>query len=273
MKKILIIGKKSFVAKNINVHLKNSFILKNVHYSRFNKISKKNLIDFDYIINCSISKKYVTNKYSELNDLDFKIAKKIFKFPIKMIFLSSRKVYEHGDNLKEASKLNPRCHYSKNKLITEKKLIKILAKKVLILRISNLIGKLNANISHRKIHHTFIDNFYFYLKKGVIFNNKKLYKDFLTVKKFCEILKKLINIKTNGIYNISIGEKIFLKDLVGWLNYYNINKKYHVIDVPDNFNKECFYLNNLKLKKKININISKLELKRYCINLSKNFFQ
>jgi nucleoside-diphosphate-sugar epimerase len=57
-----------------------------------------------------------------------------------MIFLSSRKIYELRDNLNESSKLEPNCNYSKNKLHTEKKLLKNLKNRILILRISNLIG-------------------------------------------------------------------------------------------------------------------------------------
>ena len=62
----------------------------------------------------------------------------------KMIFLTSRKIYRLGDNLNELSKLKPNCNYSKNKLKTEKKLLKKLKNRILILRISNLIGVNNS---------------------------------------------------------------------------------------------------------------------------------
>ena len=55
-----------------------------------------------------------------------------------MIFLSSRKIYKLGDNLNEASKLKPNCNYSKNKLYTEKKLLK---SKCIILRLPLTINK------------------------------------------------------------------------------------------------------------------------------------
>ena len=272
MKSILIIGKKSFIAKNINIYLKKYFILKKISYLQFQKIKRKELTKFNYLINCSLSKKYVQNKYSESNDFDFQIAKKIYKTPIRMVFLSSRKVYKYGNNLKETSILKPKCYYSMNKIITEKKLNNILSKNVLILRISNLIGNFSLDISHRKIHYTFIDNFFLNIKKNIIFDNKKLYKDFITAKKFCEILRKLMSAKAYGIFNVSIGKKIFLRDLVSWLNYHNNKKDIRVLAIPNNFNKDCFYLNNSKLKKKINIKISILELKKYCIKISKNFF-
>ena len=102
----------------------------------------------------------------------------------------------------------------------------------------------------------------------------KIYtKTFITINKFSEIIRKLLNTNSHGVYNISIGKKIFLKDLVKWLNFHNKNKNINIVQLPNNFNKDCFYLNNSKLKNKIKINISKTELKSFCINLSKTFFK
>ena len=182
MKKLIIIGKNSFVAKNIYHYLKKIIEVKKVDYSKFKKIKKKELEKFDYLINCSLSKKYVKYKYSELNDIDFKIAKKISNLRLRMIFLSSRKVYKPKINIKETSLLKPKSLYSKNKLITEKKLSKLLDKKVLILRVSNLIGKINLNKKYRKIHNTFIDNFFINIKNNIMFDNKNIYKDFISIK-------------------------------------------------------------------------------------------
>ena len=273
MKKLLLIGKNSFVAKNIYLYLKKFYKIKKIDYMSFEKLKKKELENFNFIINCSISEEYVNYKYSELNDIDFKIAKKISKTTLKMIFLSSRKVYKSNINIKETSLLKPKDYYSKNKLITEKKLIKLLNKKVLILRITNLIGKINLDKKYRKIHNTFIDNFFINIKNNIMFDNKNIYKDFITINKFSEIIRKLLNTHSHGVYNISIGKKIFLKDLVKWLNYHNKNKNINIVQLPNNFNKDCFYLNNSKLKNKIKINISKLELKNFCIDLSKHFFK
>ena len=273
MKKILLIGKRSFIANNIYENLKDYFFLKKVSYLEFIKTPKNKIIKYEYIINCSLSKKYVENKYSELNDFDLKIAKKISTTSLKMIMLSSRKVYQSGNNIKETSKLNSKCNYSKNKILTEDKIYKILKNRILILRLSNLIGRIDLNKSKRKIHYTFLDNFFLNIKKDIIFDNKNIYKDFLSTKKFCEILRKLLKTKAYGVFNISIGKKIFLRDLITWLNFYNDKKNLKIYKTPVNFKKDCFYLNNSKLKKKINIDISIMELKKYCINISKNFFK
>ena len=142
-----------------------------------------------------------------------------------MIFLTSRKIYKLGDNLNETSKLKPNCNYSKNKLHTEKKLLKNLKNRILILRISNLIGIKKFRNHNKKIHKTFIDSFFLLnIQRGIVFNNGKVYKDFLSIKKFSEIIEKLINKKVVGIYNVSLGKKVYLNKLINWLNIFNKNR-------------------------------------------------
>ncbi len=272
-KKIIIIGKKSFIGSNLFYFLKKKkFRIRILSYKEFIKLDQSFLKNFDFIINCSIHKNYTNKKYDIKNDFDCHIAKKIIKLNCKLIFLSSRRVYKPSKNINEKAKLQPSCLYSKNKIITEKKLIYILDERVLILRISNLIG-LNLNQRRsRKIHDTFINIFLRNVRKNYIYDNQEIYKDFLSIEKFCLIIEKLINKDAFGIYNVSIGQKIFLNKLILWLNYYNPN----IVKVkkqPKNFNKDSFYLNNNRLKKKINIKIQLIELERYCKELSRRIFR
>ena len=270
-KKILVVGKNSFVGNNLYNELKNLFDIKIVNYKSFFQISDYKLSSIDTIINCSISKNYVHKNYSIKNDRDLQICKKIKKFKCKMIFLSSRKVYLSGDNLRENSKLKPKCNYSKNKLKTEKRLSFNLKKRVLILRISNLIGIDNSKLKKKKIHKTFGDIFFQYIKKNIIFDNNNEYKDFISINKFCEIVKGLIKNNANGIYNVSIGQKIYLNDLIRWLNIFN-KKKYKIQIKQKKVITDHFFLNNYKLMKKININNGVLQLKNDCKKISKLYF-
>ena len=271
-KKIIIIGKSGFIGANLIKLLKKNFNIKSYDYRKFLNLNQKFLLDVNYVINCSSNKQYVKKKYSEKNDFDFQISKKIKDLKCKMIFLSSRKIYRSGDNLNESSKLKPNCHYSKNKLKTEKKLLKNLKNRILILRISNLIGVNNSRITNKKIHKTFIDVFFSNVQKGIIFNNEKSYKDFLSINKFSEIIEKLINKKAVGIYNVSLGKKVYLNKLINWLNLFNKNK-YKYIDIPKSYKTECFYLNNDKLMKKINIKNRLIDLEKDCKAISKFFFK
>ena len=270
-KKILIVGKNSFVGANLYKKLKNVFLVKIVDYKSFFKIATDELSSINTIINCSISKDYVYKKYLVKNDRDFEIFQKVKKFKCKMIFLSSRKVYLPGDDLTEHSKLKPTCNYSKNKLKTEKALNFNLKKKVLILRITNLVGIDNSKFKKKKIHQTFADTFFYYIKKNIIFDNYSDYKDFLSIDKFCEIVKILIMKDAYGIYNVSIGQKIYLNDLIEWLNTYNLKKPKTIIR-KKKYTSDLFFLNNYKLMKKIDINNSVLQLKNDCKKISKLYF-
>ena len=146
--KIIIIGKKGFLGSNLNSYLKKRNFILNLDYKTFIKKKLNFINNFNYVINCTSNYEYIANKYLKKNDFDLTIANKIKNINIKMIMLSSRKVYKAGTNLKETSILKPKSNYSKNKLRTEKTLLKILKEKILILRISNVVGlnKRKSNI-------------------------------------------------------------------------------------------------------------------------------
>ena len=73
-----------------------------------------------------------------------------------------------------------------------------------------------------------------------------------------------------GIYNVSIGKKIYLNQLNNWLNRYN--KKPVKVIKYELKRTEDFYLNNKKLMSKIKIKNELYELKKECLSLSKKLF-
>ena len=81
----------------------------------------------------------------------------------------------------------------------------------------------------------------------------------------------IIHKNLTGTFNVSIGKKVYLNDLVRWLNHYNKRKIRIVnnIKVPNG----NFYLNNKKLMSKIKITNTIVSLKRDCLNLSKKLFK
>lgn len=271
-KKILIIGKKSFIGSNLFEYLKKKKLNTcSINFEDFFKNSNILANKYDFIINCTSNAKFINNKYQVKKDNDFAIALKIIDKNAKLITLSTRKIYKPRFNIKEHEKKAPSCNYSKNKLISEKSVQKILKDNSLILRISNIIGL--PNNSKRKLHKTFIDIFFDNAKKGHIYDNvhNNIYKDFISVKKFSEIVFQLINKDANGIYNISLGKKVYMNQIISWLNYHN-KKKMRVIRLKKGFNSDIFTLNNDKLMNKIKIKNSLNELKVECIKLSKKFF-
>ena len=271
-KKILIIGKKSFIGNNLFKYLKKKKInILSINFRDFFKNSNIFVNKYDFIINCSSNIEFVNNKYQVKNDNDLAIARKIVNTNSKLIILSTRKIYKPGFNIKEHGKKAPICNYSINKLVSEKSVQKILKNNSLILRISNIIGL--PNKSKRKLHKTFVDIFFDKAKKGLIYdnNNDSIYKDFISIKKFCEIIFQLMNKNANGIYNVSLGKKVYMTQIINWLNYYN-KKKMKIIRLKKGFNNDIFTLNNRKLMNKIKIKNDLNELKIECIKLSKKIF-
>ena len=101
---------------------------------------------------------------------------------------------------------------------------------------------------------------------ALIFDNKRDFKDFISIDKFCEIIKNIIKKNLIGTYNVSIGKKIYLNDLLNWLNKFN-KKKY--LKKIKKINDDSFFLNNKKLMSKLKIKNSVSELKSYCFKISK----
>jgi len=270
--KILILGKRGFVASNLLNFLKKKKVYSASINSKNFFLKKKNyLLKFNYIINCSTSEKFILKKYSKKNDLNLKIVKKIISLPsVNFVMLSSRKVYKSKFNITEKGILLPSCQYSKNILRSEIELKKILYKKrLLILRISNLIGYNKP--SSKKILKTFVYNFYENIKKGLIMETNHIFKDFLGIDKFSEILLKLTQKKCYGTFNVSLGKKIFIKKIVSWLNFYN-KDSYRVAKSKENYNNDCFTLCNKKLMKTISVKNRQIDLKNECLILSRKFF-
>ena len=247
--------------------MRKKFKIKFISFREISNI-KKSIMNYDYIINTSINKHYIYKKYHRKFDNDFQIASFLDPKKNTFIFLSSRKVYKSKENIKESDKLNPLSNYSKNKLITENILKSKLKSNLLILRISNIIG---FRLKFRKnLHQTFVDLFYEKAKKGFIYNNTNRFKDFLSVKKFGQILVMMIKKDLRGTYNVSIGKKIYLNQIISWLNKYN-KKPLKVVKYKFVRNQN-FYLNNKKLMSKIKIKNELYELKNECFNLSKKMF-
>ena len=267
-KKILIIGKKSFVGSNLFKFFKKKNIAVYItSYEKFITNTKK--IDYDYIINCSSNKEFIKKKYQLRNDYDLLIAKKIINSNTKLVILSTRKVYKSKFNIKESDKVKPDCHYSRNKYLSETNVKKILVDKVLIFRISNIVGITKKR--KRKLHKTFIDIFFENVTKGYVYRHKRTYKDFISIQKFCKITYELIQKNSIGLFNISIGKKVYLNNIIEWLNFYN-PKNVIFIKSQIFFNKECFTLNNKKLMNEIKIKNDLKELKNDCLEISKKFF-
>lgn len=258
-RKILIIGKNSFLSTNLFQFLKKKFPITKIDFDKFLKTEEKKISKFNYVINCSTNNFFFNKQYNLKYDHDFLSAKKLKNIKSKLIIFSTSKIYGPGFNLKENSKKKPIDRYGKNKLISESKVYK-LKKELLIFRVSNVVGKENKN-SSRKITNLFFDVIRKNLKKKIIIVTKiNYYKDFILIDDFVRIIYLSIIRDLKGIFNLSTNFKIYLHDLAKDISLYTGSKiKY------SNSKTYSFTLNNKKLLNKIKIKKIK--------NLRKNFYQ
>ena len=125
MQKLLIVGKTSFLASRFLSHCEDNSSISAVR--RFDDI--KSILEPDsVVINFGIHPSYITEPYSEKNDVDLTIAKEISKSNIHQIMISTRQVYSQKNaiGITEDFMLDPVTQYGKNKLTTELKLQEIL---------------------------------------------------------------------------------------------------------------------------------------------------
>ena len=97
-----------------------------------------------------------------------------------------------------------------------------------------------------------------------------MFKDFITINQLSKIFELILKKKLNGIFNVSLGQKIYIKEIIKWLNHKNPNKE-KFICMNENKNildKYSFTLSNLKLYKKIKYKPTKKDLKTFCLKLS-----
>lgn len=263
MTKILIIGKRSFLGSNLNKYLSKKFKTKNLSFKDTKKKNNEFFKQFTHVINTSISSNYVNKKYNSNYDTDFNFIKKFKNVSFYYIFFNTRKIYALKKNITEKSKIKPKDNYARNKLITEKYLRKKIKKRLICLRISNVIGhRIYKNSANS--HKLFFDNFLIYReeykkKKIDVYND---FKDFLSIDQFCKIIFKIIKLKIIGVFNVSISEKIYISEIISWIDQTFLKNVRFIKSTNDSFT-----LSNKKLINKIKIKISKNQLKRFCKNL------
>ena len=256
--RVYLVGNKSFIQKNFyNLYSKKLKLIK----ITFDQLIKTNPVsDRDIVVNFSFDNYFFKNKYTVNKDRDLKLLRLLKNKEILYIILSTRMVYKQRINLKETSLKRPLNTYARNKLIIEKRCseIKNIKSKILILRLSNIIGY-EINRIRSSLMSKIINGI---KKKNIQLDdswNKK--KDLMPVELFCKVLFNLIQKRVSGILNIGSGVSISLlelsKILLNSTKFKNINITIKKLDYN---NDDSYSYNISKLKNFYKFNYNKKNL-------------
>lgn len=277
--KILITGGTGFLGNELVCYLAKKFNIIST-----SKRKKKNFIHLNYpqkkiknrIFNgvetiihlASLDREEVKKNYKKAKKINFNLTKELIDSSIQsgvknFIYISSVSVY--GANLKintsENTKPKPIDGYSRIKLMCEKLLKqKSNRQKVLILRLSNIIGKpQNITKGYKKL---FVPSICLSaLKKNMIVlkTNGQQYRDFLELDLFLKIisifLKKIDKIENFSVFNISSSNSLMIYNVAKQISAIfdlNLNKKIEVIR-GKKVREKKYSINNKKMKSFLNI--------------------
>ena len=162
---------------------------------------------------------------------------------IYLFFSSSSHIYKFSNKeIDEKNKYFGISKYGKTKIKAEKYLLK--NKKYINL----CIGRISSLTSEQQNSNYFLVNLIKKIKnkKKIFFKNSNIKRNFIHVEDVSKIICKIINVKLEGIYNISSDDQTNFSKLFQYLNKkYDVNIKYK------KGKKEYLILSNNLIKKKI----------------------
>jgi nucleoside-diphosphate-sugar epimerase len=260
MSKVLVVGETSFIGKYIN-HERVSY----------RDLGKKNLRDYDVVVNCALNPLYKTHSYRHDFDVDLEIGQSACRAGCHYVMISTSKVYGSSDVLKvysEFDKINPTDHYSQNKVITESLLLGNFPNQVTILRGSNIFGFEYGR-----------NSFVGYCMSQLVNEGQikltidgETKRDFLYVEDAARIIEKVCEVKPLGVYNLSSNQPIFaytiIENLISGYPYGGI-----IGHSADGKIERQFALNNAKLKKALGIEIGPFDFDTIFYDLGKKLWK
>lgn len=182
-------------------------------------------------------------------------------------FISSWFVYGQTDvYAKENTHCNPTGFYSITKRTAEQLLISYCETfniKYRILRLSNVLGPGDKNVSTKKNALTYLLNQIKNNENINLYDNGNFYRDYIHVNDVCAAINLVINTSdTNEIYNVGSGIPVLFKDAIEYIIKKTNSKSsiasveqgdFHKIVQTKSFFMNCYKLKNLGFTPKYNI--------------------
>ena len=201
----------------------------------------------------------------EILDPDLRLARRIGDLPVRMIMLSSRKVYaQSNEPLAEEASLGPTDAYGANKLRAENEASAILGERLTILRLANIFG--DERVPDRR-------SFFAILLNRLAEQNQILYdmspfveRDFLPVETLAVILAKIANEPPGGVLNIGSGIPLPTGKIALWIMEGFGGGELLINSYEE---KDRFVLDIAKLEERFGTPCSLDDLSNHCLNLGR----
>lgn len=248
MQKIVIIGAHSYTGDGLQEHLKDFQVHELTHRNWLEHLYL--LKEADYVINFAIAPEFSERIVQPEEVLDWQIAKHLQDCNTRYVFISSRKVYgSHNEckHYREDAPLQGSDAYSHNKIMMERELLHILGRRLLVLRIANVIGEPVSRVNYK----TFIGWICQSIQeKGrlTVAQNSHSVKDFITKDFLHRSIAHLLRSTCCGTYNISSGFGLSVRELLN--GYVGESRVSYIGD--DSTIQDQFILDNEKLLRDAN---------------------
>jgi dTDP-4-dehydrorhamnose reductase/UDP-glucose 4-epimerase len=213
MKKVLVIGKKSFMAKAFISHNRGRFECTAISHDE--EIGSQALEEFSCILNMAYDPGYFREPYSAKLDFDLQVARKVAGKGPHFFMMSSRKVYGTGAPFptSEGAPVAPTDQYGNNKAVTEQAVRTLLGPKCTVLRIANVFG-------FELGRHTF-----FGIALSNLIRERRIVldvspftrRDFLSVEGFAEMLGRTVEVSPPDTFNMGSGKAYPIGQIALWL--------------------------------------------------------
>jgi len=213
MKKVLVVGKNSFLASNFMARNAGRFQITGVSHG--DDLNKVGLDDFSCVVNMAYDPLYFKTQYSAAMDFDLQVAQALEGRRPHFFMMSTRKVYGAAPPFPsdESAPLAATDFYGANKAITEAKVQRVLGENCTILRIANVFGTETGR-------HTFFGIALANLKKEnriVLDVSPFTLRDFLPVESFSDMLGDVIQTSPAGVFNMGSGKAIPIGQIALWV--------------------------------------------------------
>ncbi|MEZ5933187.1 MAG: NAD-dependent epimerase/dehydratase family protein [Alphaproteobacteria bacterium] len=211
---ILLVGKNSFIAG----HLLSALPAGRVRAVGHEALARPDLLDgIGTVINAARHPGSSHADYDlEALDPDVRLARRIGDREIRMIMLSSRKVYGPSDRpLSESSPTGPTDAYGSNKLRAEDRLAGMLGERLTILRLANIFGD-ERRPGRRSFLAMLLDRL---AEQNQIRYDMSPFveRDFLPVERLATLLTRIASEPPDGIMNVGSGIALPTGRLALWI--------------------------------------------------------